>query len=98
MMRFEEFVVESWEGFDVFGNDYYFYGCELNPSFWAGREQDLEEINNHRKIFNEKPIVYFSFDDTGFLIQIYFPGNALEDENSPAWSYQGIISRGPKQD
>ncbi|ENB2373865.1 hypothetical protein ABHG04_001663 [Escherichia coli] len=98
MISFERYVVESWKGFDMFGNDYYFYECSLNPSFWAGRERDLEEINARAELLGELPIVYFTFDASGFVIQVYFPEeNSGEDSvNPPYWAYQGIISRGTK--
>lgn len=91
MISFERYVVESWKGFDMFGNDYYFYECSLNPSFWAGRERDLEEINARAELLGELPTVYFTFDESGFVIQVYFPEeNSGEDSvNPPYWAYQG---------
>lgn len=89
MKRFEAFIVDKWENWDNFGHDYYFYDCILNDEFFKDHSDDLAKI----KEVQEKeglPTVYLSFDDTGFLIQVYFN----DEEN--VWAYQGIISCGPK--
>lgn len=96
MMRFEQFVIEEWKDWDNFGNDYYFYDCKLNPSFWAGKEADLQDIYAKQEILGKLPVVYFTFDETGFMIQVYFED--LVNDNGPVWAYQGIISRGTKLD
>lgn len=91
-MNFEQHVVKSWVGYDNYGSDYYFYDCELNPTFFVGAESDLAEIEAEMAKHGGKPTVYFSFDDTGFIIQIY----SQFDASDKTWAYEGVISRGTK--
>lgn len=96
MKRFEEFVVTDWIEWDDLGDGYQFGGCTLNPEFFVGREDDLDEIKEFMSTFGVKPSVYFQFADTGFLIEISLWREAEDGEYQElgSWSYEGIISRG----
>lgn len=97
MKRFEEYVALNWTAWDKFGDDWYFHDCDLNPEFFVGKEEDLKDIYALSEIHGIKPTVYFSFDDTGFLVQVYVPYNTNDDEEViKTWDYQGVISCGPK--
>lgn len=98
MKRFEEYVATNWTAWDKFG-EWYFHDCDLDPKFFAGKEEDLKDIYALSEIHGIKPTVYFSFDDTGFLIQVYVPyATASDEEVIKTWNYQGVISCGPKLD
>lgn len=97
MKRFEEYVINRWSAWDKFGDDWYFHDCDLNSEFFVGKEDDLKDIYALTEIHGITPTVYFSFDDTGFLIQIYVPYETTGEEDIKTWDYQGVISCGPKQ-
>lgn len=92
MKRFEEFVVTSWEDWDLIGHGFQFGGCVLNPEFWVGREDDLKDIYAESEIQGSLPWVHFCFEDTGFIIEVGIYNEDTEYERN--WVYEGVISRG----
>lgn len=92
--RFEEFVVKSWEDWDMIGHGFQFGNCKLNPEFWVGKEDELKKILEQCEIHNCLPWVCFCFEDTGFTIEVGIYDEDTEFEKT--WLYEGLISRGNK--